>query len=65
MTMFYVISPHVPLYILRDNTVNQTFFLSVKISFVLANSVDPDEMSPHATFHLGIPCLPKYAFRSH
>ena len=39
-------------------------FLSLKISFVLANSAGPDEM-PHnnAAFHLGFHCLSKYLFR--
>ena len=35
------------------------------IVFVSANSVDPDEMPHHVAFHLGLHCLPKYAFRSH
>ena len=34
-----------------------------EINFVLANSVDADEMSHDATFHLGLHCLPKYPFR--
>ena len=38
-------------------------FLSLKIIFVLANSVDPDEMPHYASFHLFLHCLPKYAFR--
>ena len=29
--------------------------------FGIANSVDPDEMSHHAAFHLGLHCLPMYA----
>ena len=33
-------------------------FLSLKIVFFVANSADPNEMSPYATFHLGIHCLP-------
>ena len=33
-------------------------FLSLKINFVLANSVDPDEMTYYAAFHLGLHCLP-------
>ena len=37
-------------------------FLSLKIVFVLANSVDPDEMLHHAAFHLGLHCLPKCTF---
>ena len=37
--------------------------LSLKIVFVLANSVYPDEMRC-AAFYLGIHCLPKYAFSS-
>ena len=35
---------------------------SLKIVFVLANSVDPDEMLHYAAFHLGLHCLPKYHF---
>ena len=33
-------------------------FLSLTIVFVLANSVDPDEMLQYAAFHLGLHCLP-------
>ena len=40
-------------------------FLSLKIVFVLANSVDPDEMLHYAAFHLDLHCLSQYAFRSH
>ena len=32
----------------------------LKISFVLANRVDPDEMPHYGAFHLGLHCLPKY-----
>ena len=38
-------------------------FLSLKIVFVLANSVDPDDMLHNAAFHMGLHCFPKYAFR--
>ena len=31
---------------------NKSIFLSLKIVFVLANSVDPDEMPHNVTFHL-------------
>ena len=41
---------------------NQNVFLSLKIVFVLANSVDPDEMPHYAAFHLRLHCLPKYPF---
>ena len=34
-------------------------FLSLKIVFVIANSVNPDEMPHYAAFHLGVHCLPK------
>ena len=34
--------------------------LSLKNVFILANSVDPDEMQHYAAFHLGLQCLPKY-----
>ena len=27
----------------------------------LTNSVDPDEMQPHAAFHLGLHCLQKHS----
>ena len=40
-------------------------FLSLKIVFVIAYSVDPDEMLHNAAFNLGLHCLPKYAFRGH
>ena len=36
---------------------------SLKIFSVLQNCVDPDETSHRAAFHLGLHCLPKYAFR--
>ena len=40
-------------------------FLSLKIVFVLTNSVYPDEMLHYyVAIHQGIHCLPKYAFRS-
>ena len=37
----------------------------LKMVFVLATSVDPDEMPHYGAFHLGLHCLPNYAFRSH
>ena len=37
-------------------------FLSLKIVFILTNSTYPDEMSPFATFHLGLHCLTMYLF---
>ena len=47
----------------------QIFFFSLKIMFGLANIVDLDldtyEMQYYAAFHLGLHCLPKYAFRRH
>ena len=45
--------------------ISKYFFLSLKITFVLANSVDPDEMLHYEAFHQGLHCLPKYSFRSH
>ena len=39
--------------------------LSLNIVFVSANSVDPDEMQHDMAFHLGLHCLPKYAFKVH
>ena len=43
---------------------NKLYF-SLKIVFVLANSVFPGEMLHDAAFHLGLHCLQKPAFRSH
>ena len=40
-------------------------FIFLKIVFSLANGVDSDEMQHDVAFHLGLHCLPKYAFRSH
>ena len=39
----------------RLKLLNDTIFLSQKILFVLANSVDPDEM----WFHLGVTSIPR------
>ena len=36
---------------------------SLKMDFVMANSVDPDEMPHDAAFHQGLHCLPKHLFR--
>ena len=38
--------------------------LLLKIVFILANSVDLDEMPHYAAFHLGLHCLPECSFRS-
>ena len=40
------------------------YFSCLKITFVLVNSADPDEMLHCAACHLGLGCLPKYPFRS-
>ena len=49
------------LYILRGHKLyfREKCILSLTIDFVLANSVDSDQMP-----HLGLHCLPKYGFRS-
>ena len=39
------------------NFQQKSIFFSLKIVFVLANSVDPDEMPHYAAFHLGLHCL--------
>ena len=46
-----------------SNLIKKVFF-SLKV-FVLANSVDPDEMLHYAAFHLGLHYFPKCTFRSH
>ena len=38
------------------------YCISLKIFFVIANCVDPDEMQHYAAFHLGLHCFPKYLF---
>ena len=38
-------------------------FLSLKVVFVLANSVDTDKMKQYAAFHRDIHCLSKYPFK--
>ena len=38
-------------------------FLSLNMDFVIANSADPDEMTHHVAFHLGLPCSMKYPIR--
>ena len=41
-------------------------FLSLMIDFVfIANNANLDKMPQSVAFHLGLHCLPKYAFRSH
>ena len=37
-------------------------FLSLMVIFILANSVDPNEMPHYAVFYSGFNYLPKYAF---
>ena len=39
-------------------------FLSMKIIFTLTNIAEPAEMPNFVAFHLGLHCLPKYAFGS-
>ena len=39
-------------------------FLSLKVNFVLTNSVVPGKMPHYAAFHLGLHCLQNYAFVS-
>ena len=44
---------------------NNSLFLSLKFTFILANSEDPDEMPHYAAFHLGLHCFPKYPSTSY
>ena len=37
-------------------------YTSVQITFMLANSTDPDEMPHLAAFHLALHCIPKNLF---
>ena len=43
---------------------NEPLFLSLKIAFGIANSVDPDVMTHYAALHRGLHCLPKCIFRT-
>ena len=47
----------------HEKVLNHDAFLSLKITFILANSAETDEM-PRAAFHMGLHCLPKYLFSS-
>ena len=40
------------------NYKNISYFLSLKIDFVLINSADSDKMLHDVAFHLGFRCLP-------
>ena len=40
------------------------FFMYLKISFILTNSADSDEMQHFVALHLSLHCLSKYPFRS-
>ena len=46
----------------RSNFLNLNIILSLKIAFILENSVDPDEIFHYVTFHLGLHSLPNYLF---
>ena len=56
-SMVFTEGPHV--IISKYNIV----ILSLKITFILANSAYPDEMSHHATFYLALHRVPMYPFR--
>ena len=43
---------------LMSKLLNYDVFLSLNFVLTLANSAEPDEMQPHAAFHLGLYCLP-------
>ena len=45
------------------NFLNDDAFLSLNVVLILVNSADSDEMQRSASFHLGLHCLTKYAFR--
>ena len=48
----------------RSKLLNFIIFLSLKVVFILAYSVHPDEMLQNAAFILGPQCLPKYLLTS-
>ena len=41
------------------------FIFSLKVAFVFAQRVDPDELLHYAAFHPSVHCLPEYEFSSH
>ena len=51
--------------VIISNLANNIAFLSLKISFVLANSVETDEMPCYMAFHQCRHCLPKYSIRGY
>ena len=48
----------------QPGMVHCTYYILRGQVFVLANSVDRDEMPHYAAFHHGLHCLPKYALRA-
>ena len=52
-----------PIIYFKASHPNNYVFQSLKIAFILAKSVGPDEMPRFVAFHLGLHCLPKYPFR--
>ena len=48
----------------RLEFLNKDVFQCLKISFILDNSADSDEMLHYAAFHLSPQCLPKDSFSS-
>ena len=54
------------MYILRGHKLQfpkNVVFLSLKIFFLLANSVGPDEMLHYTAFHLGLYCFVKISVK--
>ena len=52
-SIVYIVGSHVKI------SPKNISFVFQKVDFVLANSVDPDEMQRYAAFHLSQHCLPK------
>ena len=55
-------------YLLRDHRLkfpHNIVFLSLKTVFVIAISVDPDEMLHYVAFYLGLHCFQKNTLRGH
>ena len=64
---FIIITWDGPLYMSRCHRLffpNINCIFSLMIIFVIANSVDCDEMPHYEALNLGLHCLPKFAVRS-
>ena len=65
----HIVKISMGLLILHKWVNGRSFWIVIYISvpegcFKVANSADPDEMQQNAAFHMGLPCMSQYPFRS-